>query len=169
MKTFISKYAARLAEIPEPLSKQIYARLGFSLIFFMLFIAVLCIRLDPLTVVPFIGLSLYSLICACLLFFRAAAGGYVVARGRCVEVAETLVRKRTKSVLIETGEHTLRVFSRKGARRIAKGAEIEIYIADDARVYESNGVKLVYSYMAIDTLGREANGGKDAAPGAVSG
>jgi len=149
MKEKIARYKAQFTEIPEPLQKQVLIRLGFALVFLLLFILVLCMMFDWLTVVPFIGLSIYSVISAFLLFRRAVMGGYVVIRGRCLESAVTLIRRRTKSILVDDGEHMVQVMMKQRLKRIPGGAELEIYVADNTQVYEKDGAKLLHTYLAI--------------------
>ena len=149
MKTKFSTYKAQFHTIPEPLQKQILIRLGFVLAFLLLFILILSMKFDWLTVAPFIGLSIYSVVSAVLLFQRAVTGKYVVVLGRCTETVETLIRKKTKSILMETDEHTVRVFLRQRTKRIPKDAVLEVYVADNAPVYEKDGIKLLHSYLAF--------------------
>ena len=160
MKIDVPKYKAQFEEMPEPLQKQIFIRLGFALAFLLLFILVLITMSDWLTVVPFIGISIYSAISAYLLFRRTAAGGYVVIQGICVETVGTLVRKRTKSIYLQTEEHMVQVFLRQRLKRIPKGAKLEIYVADNTQVYERDGAKLLHSYLAIQSIGEKWNGHK---------
>ncbi len=92
-----------------------------------------------------------------LLFRRGVAGRYVVISGRCTEAADTLIRKKTKAILIEAEEHLVRVILRQRLRRIRAGASVEIYVADSTPVYEKDGVKLLQSYLAIKITGGDRN------------
>lgn len=153
MKDKIVRYKAQYDAMPEPLQKQILIRLGFALAFFLLFILVLCMMFDWLTTIPFVAISLYSLMSAGALFIRTANKEYVVVRGRCVETEVTLIRKRSKSILIETEEHMVRVTLRQRLRRIPQGTYLEVYVANNAQVYERDGVKLLYTYLAVEYKG----------------
>jgi len=149
MKEKLARYKAQFAEIPEPLQKQVFIRLGFALVFLLLFILVLCMMFDWLTTVPFIGLTIYSVISACLLFRRAVTGGYVVIWGSCRESTVTLIRRRTKSILVDAGEHLVQVMMKQRQKRIPVGAKLEIYVANNTQVYERDGAKLLHTYLAI--------------------
>jgi hypothetical protein len=157
MKIDFTKYREQFKQLPEPLQKQVFVRLGFALISLLFFILVLNLTTDVLAIVPFIGLSVYSVISAILLFRRGVAGKYVVIRGCCAEAADTLIRKRTKAVLIETGEHLVRVVLRQRLRRIRVGTEMEVYVADSTPVYDKDGAKLLQTYLAINVTGGERN------------
>lgn len=153
MKGKIAKHREQFAALPEPLQRQILFRLGFSPLFFLLFILVLYMMYDWLTVIPFAGLSIFSLTAAYILFRRSITGGYVVIRGTCIDSEVTLVRKRTKSVLVETEEHMVRVMLKQRMKRILAGAALDIYVASNTQVYDKDGVKLLHTYLAIDVKG----------------
>lgn len=153
MKEKLARYKAQFAEIPEPLQRQVFVRLGFALVFLLLFILVLCMMFDWLTVVPFIGLTIYSIISAFLLFRRAVAGDYVIIRGFCLESTVTLLRRRTKSILVDADEHMVHVMMKQRLKRIPEGSELEIYVASNTQVYEKDGAKLLHTYLAIDIKG----------------
>lgn len=150
MKEKLTRYKAQFAAIPKPLQKQVFVRLGFTLMFLLLFILVLCTMFDWLTAVPFAGLAVYSAISVFLLFHRAAVGDYVVIRGCCMESAVTLIRRRTKSILVETEEHMVQVMMKQRLKRIPEGAVLEVYVASNTQVYEKDGAKLLHTYLAID-------------------
>jgi|GEM_PF-369299 len=149
MKEKLARYKAQFATIPEPLQKQVFIRLGFALVFLLLFILVLCMMFDWLTVVPFIGLMIYSIISAFLLFRRSVVGDYVVIRGRCLESTVTLLRRRTKSILMDADEHMVQVMLKQRLKRIPVGTELEIYVASNTQVYEKDGAELLHTYLAI--------------------
>jgi len=155
MKDNWMKYRTQFEAIPEPLQKQILLRLGLVLVFLLLFALVLITMYDWMASVPFIGLSVYSAVSAILLFQRSVAGGYVVIRGRCTEVNSTPIRKRTKSVLVDTEEHLVRVTLRQRLKRIPQGAELEVYVADNTQIYEKAGVKQLHTYITIHMIGEQ--------------
>lgn len=153
MKNKIEKHRKMFIALPEPLQKQIFVRLGFFFIFLVLFILVLCVMLDWMTVIPFIMLTIASLASAYTLYRRVVAGKYVVIHGRCVESVVTLLRKRTKSILVEADEHMVRVMMKQRLKRIPDGIILDVYVASDMHVYDKDGAKLLYSYFAIDVKG----------------
>ena len=152
MQDKLSTYKTQFAALPEPLKKQILIRLGFSLGFFLLFILVLWAMFDWMAVVPVIGLSIFSIISAGILFSKAVAGDYVVIRGRCIEVTVTPIRKRSKSILIQTDEHIVQLMTKQRPKRIHKGVDLELYVAKNTHVYEKDGIQLLHTYLAINIL-----------------
>lgn len=146
----------KLSSLPEPIQKQILIRLGFGAVFLLLFVVVLAMSFDWLTVVPFIILALASVLTAIHLFYQALAGNYVVVKGVCEETAVTPLRKRTKSILLKTEEASVRIKLRQRLRKIPVGSNIVLYIAASTPVYERDGEHHLYSYIAIDIKGGNA-------------
>jgi len=152
MKNKLLNYKTLFIAIPDPLKKQIFIRLGSALIFLLLFILVLYTMSGWMIIVPFVCLMIYGVISAVLLFFRAIAGKYVIIRGLCVDVSATPIRKRSKSILVQTDEHMVRVMMKQRTKRIPAGVQLEIYLADNTQVYEKDGAKLLYAYLAVDVM-----------------
>lgn len=164
MKGKFERYKAAFSALPEPLQRQVLIRLGFSMVFMLLFVLVLCMMFDWLTILPFFILSGFSLFSAYMLFRRAVAGDYVVIRGRCVESSVTLVRRRTKSILVEADEHMVQVMMKQRLKRIPDGTSLDIYVANNTQVYDKDGAKLLHSYLAIDVKGGRKKNDKGKRP-----
>jgi len=124
----------------------------------MLFITLLITINDLYTILPFIGLSVFCVIQALLLFFRAGGGGYVIIHGECKETILTTVRKRTKSIILDTEEHTVQIIVKQRLRRIPTGTVLDVYVAENTPVYEKDGIQLLHSYWAIDSKGGQNHG-----------
>jgi len=153
MKEKVQKYKTAFSAIPEPLQKQVYIRLGFTIIFLLLFVLVLSMMFDWLTVIPFIILSLFSLISAGQLFRSAVKGDYVMIEGNCVDVTVTAFRKQTKSVILKTDEHTVQVMIRQRLKQIPKGVSVVVYMAKSTQVFDKNGMMVLHSYIALEIKG----------------
>lgn len=76
-------------------------------------------------------------------------GDYVVIRGHCLESTVTLLRRRTKSILMDADEHMVQVMLKQRLKRIPVGTELEIYVASNTQVYEKDGAELLHTYLAI--------------------
>ncbi len=157
MREELFKYRERFTRIPAPLQSQILFRLGCALVSALFLALLACITADWLVIIPFAGLCVYSLFCAYKLFQRCAEGGYVIIRGRCAEVENTIIRQRTKAVMIEAEEQMVRIILRQRLMRIRTGAEIQVYIADNTPIFEKGGAMLLNNYLAIELMGEELN------------
>ncbi len=157
MKEDLFKYREQFKIIPAPLQSQIIYRIGLALVSALFFALLARITADWLVIIPFAGLCVYSLFCAYKLFQRCAEGGYVIIRGRCAEVENTIIRQRTKAVMIEAEEQMVRIILRQRLMRIRTRAEIQFYIADNTPVFEKGGAMLLNNYLAIELMGGERN------------
>lgn len=153
MKDKIKQWREQFSAIPEALQKQIGIRLIFALVFFLLFVLVLLLLVDWMSCIPFIVLTVYNGISTILLFQRAVVGGYVVILGRCLETTETPIRKRIKSVQLQTDEQIVRVTIHHRVRRIPPGTMIKVYVSNSTQVYDKDGIWLIPTYLAIDLKG----------------
>ena len=149
MSNTISTYKARFSAIPEPLKKQVLTRLAFAIMFLLLFALVLIARFGWMSTVPFLCLAIFSAVSARLLLSQAAAGNYVVIRGRCIEVTATPIRKRSKSILVQADDHVIQLMMKQKPKRIPVGVDLEIYVATKTPVYEKDGMQLIHTYLAI--------------------
>lgn len=150
MKEKISKLKAQLSEMPESLQREIWIRLGFALVFLLLFIFVLILLMDWMSSIPFIAISLFFLTSAALLFHRISRGRYVVVEGPCVEISTTMIRKRTKTIIIQADKHLVQVLIRQRLKKISQGSYVKIYVSDQTQVYDRDGTLLLSGYLAID-------------------
>lgn len=157
MKEKITKLKAAFAAIPEPLQKQVYIRLGFSTAFLLLFALVLSMAFDWMTVIPFAILSIFSFFSARQLFTRATKGEYVLIEGTCIDAVVSPIRKRTKSVTIQTDEHIVQIILRQRLKQVPKGVAISLYIAKSTQVFDKNGMMVLHTYIAIEIVGGNAN------------
>ena len=150
MKGKIMSLKAQFSVMPKPLQREISYRLGFALVFLLLFVFVLILLPDWMSIIPFIGISLFFLISAALLFHRVSSGQYVVVEGICTEVSTTLIRKRAKTILVQTNEHLVQVIIKQRLKKISQGAHVKIYVSDQTQVYDRDGRLLLSGYLAID-------------------
>lgn len=147
--------------IPEPLQRQVFIRLGFSIIFLLFFFLLLIMDNSLYTVLPCAALIAFCVIHAYLLSRRAARGGYVIISGICNEAVYTGLRRRTKSVYLQTEEYLVQIAIKQRLKRVPVGTVLDVYVADNTPVYEKDGAKLLYTYLALDYKGgRRTNGSK---------
>ena len=142
-------------KLPEALKKQVLLRSGGSAVFFLLFLYFLWSAGDAYMLFP------------CFLFFcvvtgngiwffsRCVYGQYVRLQGECIRTEAAGFRKRIRSFYLayETGVVKVPVKSR--IRNLREGDMVSVYIADNAPVYEKEGVFLVGDYYALEINGRK--------------
>ena len=150
MKEKITRLKAQSSAMPKPLQREISIRLGFALVFLLLFVFVLILLFDWMSTIPFIVISLFFLISAVLLFHRISCGQYVVVEGICEEVSTTLIRKRAKAILVQTSEHLVQVIIKQRLKKISQGSHVKIYVSSQTQVYDRDGRLFLSGYLAID-------------------
>ena len=92
MKEDLVEVRERFVRMPAPLQSQILFRLGRALVSALFLALLACITADWLVIIPFAGLCVYSLFYAYRIFRRCAESGYVIIRGRCAEVENSIIR-----------------------------------------------------------------------------
>lgn len=138
-----------LGRMPEPLRRQILLRLGISLLFLVLMCILIAAAGDIYLWIPCAGASVCLAAAAFLLFRRVVLDEYVVVCGECSEVGLTPLKRRAKYLIVQTETCKLKVMLQGKLGKISTGAEVSLYIAKNTSVYEQNGLKMLYTYIAI--------------------
>ena len=89
---------------------------------------------------------------AYLIFRRATQGDYLVVSGICQSIELSTMKRKVKSIVLLADGQTIQVMLQGRMRKIAAGAAIDLYLAKNAPIYEKDGKKLLYSYIAIDIV-----------------
>ena len=139
-----------LSHIPVPLQKQTLIRLGIGILFFILMIALLFVTRDIYILLPCAGMSVFFSAAAFTIFRQSVTGEYVVVNGIFRSVALTLIRRRAKYIVLQSGEKLLQVPLRDRSKTVCAGAVVELYAAKKAPIYEKDGVQILSDYLAID-------------------
>ena len=140
----------RFKAIPNALQRQILRRGLMGCAFLIFTIVFLLLGYDALLVLPGIGFMIFSVASAAWLFYIADRKRYVVVEGVCVEVTKSLLFKRVKTVTLEADNRTLRVQLKQHKRSYKAGARLRLYLQENAKVYERDGVLLIYDYILIE-------------------
>jgi hypothetical protein len=137
-------------QIPAPLQRQTLIRLGFGAIFLAL-TGVLAFTVDDMYAwLPCAGVAVFSVVTAISLFRLAALGEYVAISGVCLETGSGSVKRRAKYILLRTGKYTVRVMLHGNVKPIPAGNRLCLYLAKNTAIYEKDGMKLLYTYLALE-------------------
>jgi hypothetical protein len=136
--------------IPAPLQRQTLTRLGFGAAFFVLTVILAFTVNDIYAWLPCAGATVFSAVTAVSLFRRAALGEYVAISGICLETGLSAVRRRARYILLQTEKHTVRATLHGNTKKIPTGSQICLYLAKNTPIYEKDGVKLLYIYLALE-------------------
>ena len=139
----------KLKSLPEPLQRQILLRLGLAAALFI-FGLVSAIAWRDWSMLIIIAVALFI----AFLGIRIVWRDYIIITGVCSEVEATMIRKRTKAIVLITEmggkEGKLRVSLRQQFRKIAVGDILDVYVDTEAQIYEWEGEFRLQSYIAID-------------------
>lgn len=136
--------------IPAALQRQILWRGLMGCAFLIFSLMFLLLGHDALLVLPGVGFMLLSLGSAVWLFHVADKKRYVVVEGVCTEVTKSILFKRVKTVTLEADGKTLRIQLKQHNRSYHAGARLRLYMQENAKVYEREGVLLIYDYILIE-------------------
>lgn len=103
---------------------------------------------DPALCWPFL---LCGTVCAgleVLLIRRIAQERYVVLEGTVQKVEKTLFRGRPKAVIAACDGWLVKVYLRGRRWDLTEGDSLRLYVADNAPVYEQDGVLVLGGYLA---------------------
>lgn len=139
----------KLTSLPIPLQKQILLRLALSAALLIFGVASAAIWRDK----SMLLIIIIAAFCA-VMGLRIAARDYIVISGFCCETDTTMLRRRTKAIVITAqlsgNEVKLRVPLRQQFKRIAVGETLDIYVDAAAQIHEWNGEFRLQSYIAVD-------------------
>lgn len=145
-------------KIPEPLQRQIMLRICFAFTMLLLLSFLLCAVDDAHTAFPILAASGFCAFSAFSLYRKAVRKEYVMLSGVCAECMYTALRKRAKFIVLDTGEYMVRVMRPRGLRRVATGSFLDLYLPNDALVYEKDGMQVVYTYWVLCVKGGAVHG-----------
>jgi len=137
-------------QIPEPLQRQIFIRLGISLVSLILFTALIATTLDIYFCMPCAIAAVIFATSAFMLFRRSILYEYVVAEGACIEVNRTALKRRDRYIVLNTDTCKVKVMVRNRLRNIPVGTVVRLYVANNTPIYEKDGMQILYSYLAIE-------------------
>jgi hypothetical protein len=158
--------------LPSPLQKQIIVRFSYAAGF--LFVGIV-------SILNFRDLSVLAAGAAIVAFFigyavrllRLALGGrYIVIHGVCRDVTVTAVKRRIKSLTLQTivndAEILVNLPIRHKMHTLQPGTALILYVAENTPVYETDGVSQLRGYLAIQTKGTANNNGGTTETGRIS-
>jgi len=139
----------KLKSLPEPLQRQILLRLGLAAALCIVGLISAIVWRDP----SMLLISAVAILLA-VLGIRIACRDYIVIQGVCVDAAATVIRRRTKMIVLRTEmdgkEIKLRISLRQQFRKIVVGDILDVYVDTAAQILEWDGEFRLQSYIAVD-------------------
>lgn len=143
-------------QIPDALQKQILYKLAWGAGVLVLTIFLLYYTMEIFSALFCVAIIIFCITSAFMLFRRAVLGNYVIISGECLAVTVTPIKKRTKTItmLADDGE-IIKIVAQKRLRKIRKGTGLKLYVAAETTIHESDDANLIYSYLALETMGKK--------------
>lgn len=139
----------KFRDIPQVLKKHIIARIVVGVLSAIVSLIILFTFDGLYFAVPFIVLATVSCIGGVLMLNNCLWKRYVKITGECVDVSVTALKKRINSVTVDYEDKRIKVITRLGSKRINVGDNVDIYIPDNAQVYEKGSEKIITDFYAI--------------------
>ena len=139
----------KLKSLPVPLQKQILLRLCLAAVLFIvgLVSAVMWRDTSMLLIIAVAALCV-------VMGIRIAYREYIVIQGICDDVSTTIIRGRTKAIVLRTEiegkEINLRIPLRQQFKKITVGDILEVYVDAATQIHEWEGEFRLQSYIAVD-------------------
>ena len=89
---------------------------------------------------------------AVVTLYNCLTDNYVVVEGKCIEFETTRIKKRIKSVCLDTRKGRVRVIVHFKLNTVGSGDHVTVYMPLSASVYEHNREFVVNEYYAVDIV-----------------
>jgi hypothetical protein len=135
----------KLKLLPEALQKQILLRFALAAALLILGTASAILLRDKSVLVIF-AVALFCAGQGVWICLRP----YIVIKGTVREVTLTPVRRRSKSILLQTEMGALRISLKQRLRKFSVGEPLELYVDAATQIYEWDGEFRLQSYISVD-------------------
>jgi membrane-bound ClpP family serine protease len=136
--------------IPEPLQKKILTHTGLGLVSILLSIFLFITLKDFHTGLPGILMFIFFIISAFVLFKKAVTNEYMVIRGQCSEIHVTAIKRHTKAIIINAEGKSIKILMKQRLKKFRQGMMIDVYVDENAPLYETGDGYILQTYLAID-------------------
>jgi len=136
-------------KLPAPLRKQILLRLAGAGLGAAMLLLVLVYGGTWQFMLPCAIAAVLCLGSAFLLFDKCSKGKYIRIHAICTDMEQTAIRRRIKALYLLSDEHRIRLVGVRPIRNLKIGDAVDLYLAENTAVYESDGHKVICSYITL--------------------
>ena len=137
---------------PAVLQQQILLRFGLSLGGVAAFALFWGLSAQFWFGAPFLMLAAWMGVGAVQLFRTVCLGRYVCVQAICKQVVTTAILKRPKALILSTEQGDLRLRIQKRIRKPEVHSLFNLYLVENAVIYQDNDCLIVGSYLALVRL-----------------
>lgn len=141
------------SKMPSSLSKLIITKFIVGGIF-LIGLILICIFFNDkmfLALAPG-AFAMFILGDAVVTLYNCLTDNYVVVEGKCIEIETTRIKKRIKSVCLDTRKGRVRVIVHYHLNTVGSGDYVTVYMPLSASVYENNREYVLNEYYAVDII-----------------
>ena len=139
--------------MPSSLTKLIVTKFIVGAVFLVALILICIFFGDK----PFLALApaafaMFTLGDAFCTLYNCKVGNYVVVEGKCIGIETTRIKKRIKSVCLDTKRGKVRIIVHYHLNTVGSGDYVTVYMPLSASVYEHNREYVFNEYYAVDII-----------------
>lgn len=140
----------KFMQLPVPLRKQILFRFAGAGLGAAMLLIVLIYSRDWRFMMPCAAVAALCLGSAAFLYDRCVRGKYVIITGICTVIERTPIRRRIKSIYLQTEEHQVKLVGVRPIRNLIEGDTLNLYVAENTPVYSVDGCSVICSYITLE-------------------
>lgn len=136
-------------KLPMLLKKRIMVDTSIAFLAIILFFVVIICFSDINLALPFLILSVFSIVKTAVLFYNCIAGNYLEIKGICSDVEKTHFRKRVKSITVKAEDKKLKLRAHYSIKNISIGDPLIVYISKKTSLHNQNGIYIANEYYGV--------------------
>lgn len=142
----------KIKSIPKPLKKQVAVRLSIGALSLVIAILMLAIAHDFVLSLPCWLLFGYMAFDGGRILYYCVTCNYVTVVGMCIGIDKAPIRRRVKTIYIQTEKGVMKVPVRSRIRKLTEGDTVTVYMPSKTRIYEHENNLVIFGYYAIDII-----------------
>lgn len=135
-----------------PLRKRLQRRIAFGFGILAVGILLFLLTSNYIYSMPFAAVSTVLFFFAGILAHVMKKNLFVRVTGICEEIKRTKLFGRMKEIRMKTDEYELCIIVRRRIQGLECGKSMVLFLAKGARLYEKDGLYIVCSYYAIESM-----------------
>lgn len=140
----------KFKQIPRPLKQQVLIRLIIGTVALIIAVVMLAIAKDFILSLPCLLLFGYMVFDGGRILYHCLTDKYVAVSGECISFDRSPIRRRIKTIYMQTEKGKMRVPVRTRIRNLTEGDTVTVYMPTKTRIYESENCLVILGYYALD-------------------
>lgn len=142
----------KFKQIPRPLKQQVLVRLIIGTFALIITVVMLAVARDFLLSLPCLLLFGYMAFDGGRILYHCMTDKYVAVSGECISIDRSSIRKRVKTLYMQTEKGKMKVPVHSRIRNLTEGDTVTVYMPNKTRIYESDNCLVILGYYALDII-----------------